>query len=98
MVKVNGSQNNLVYDEVVIMIISSGYIDVSDEFCYYAWLDPNIYEEATEWTIHQFGKPLHNYGDYWCKIDDGTYRWRKLHCTFFFKHEEDKNWFVLRWS
>lgn len=44
------------------------------------------YNEALTWTIANFGEPGYNN------------RWTHLSYTFHFKYEEDRNWFILRWT
>lgn len=82
------------------MMKKSGYLDLSDGFCYYAWVHPAILEESKEWAIEQFGEPLHQgkYGEHYWQLDTGHFRWKLLTCSFFFKTEADKNWFILRWG
>ena len=62
-------------------------------FSYYRYVDLVTENNVADWCIETYGKPLaHN--DNLVNID-GIWRWSGS--TFYFKNEEDLNWFIMRW-
>ena len=62
-------------------------------FSYYRYVDLLTENNVADWCIETYGEPLaHN--NNLINID-GIWRWSGS--TFYFKNEEDLNWFIMRW-